>query len=170
MSNYRKTLVVLPVLIFILACQTLTRPIQQAQDTAATAAAFATQASGLASEVAPFETFIPNPSEAPGVPGNIFDPQSAPLSEWNGIPVMPQAIAGEESEEMYAFKVAATAQDVEAFYAAQLPPLGWEKSVSMPLGDTAILVYLVYTKGNETLSITVMPMETGELIVLLTLG
>ena len=34
MSNYRKTLIVIPILIFILACQAVTRPIDQVKDTA----------------------------------------------------------------------------------------------------------------------------------------
>lgn len=163
MSNFRKTLIVIPLLIFIIACQTVTRPLQQAQDTAATAAAFATQAgefvtqaSGLATEIAPVQTFIPQ--------GNPLDPQSPPLSEWKGIPVMPQASAGDESDGTYSYKVAATVQEAKDFYAARLPPLGWEESISMPLGDTA---FLVYTMGDETLSITIMLVEDGQLIVML---
>lgn len=173
MSNFRKSIIVIPVLLFILACQAVTRPVQQVQDTAGTAAAFATQAgaivtqvSGLTTEVAPFETLLPNPSAMPSIPENFFDPQSPPLSEWNGIPVMPQASAGEESEGMYTYKIAATTQEIQDFYKSKLPDLGWQESFSMPLEGTAILLY---AKGNQVLSVTIMPSDGSDTIVLITM-
>jgi hypothetical protein len=174
MKTLRKTLIVIPMLVFILACQAVTRPIEQVQDTAGTAAAYATQAgevvtqvSGLATEFAPFETLIPDPSAMPEFPsGNPFDPQSPPLSEWKGIPVMPQAIAGEESQGMYVFKIDAASQEIQDFYNAQLPDLGWETTVSLPMEGTAILLF---TKGNQVLSITIMPAESDGTIVMITL-
>lgn len=174
MSNIRKSLVVIPVLLFILACQAVTRPIEQVKDTAGTAAAFATQAgqvvtqvSGLATEVAPFKTLMPDPSAMPEFPsGNPFDPQSPPLSEWKGIPIMPQASAGEESDGMYVFKTGATSQEIQDFYNTQLPSLGWETTVSLPLEGTAILLY---SKGNQVLSVTIMPTEGEETIVMITM-
>jgi hypothetical protein len=173
MKTLRKTLIVIPMLVFILACQALTRPLEQVKDTTGTAAAYATQAgevvtqvSGLATEIAPFETLMPDPSAMPEIPGNIFDPQSPPLSEWNGIPIMPQASAGEESEGMYVFKIAATSQEIQDFYNAQLPNLGWETTVSLPMEGTAILLY---SKGSQMLSVTIMPAESKETIVMITL-
>jgi hypothetical protein len=173
MSNLRKSIIVIPVLLFILACQAVTSPVQQAQDTVGTAAAFATQAgqivtqvSDLTTEVAPFETLFPDPSAMPDIPANIFDPQSPPLAEWNGIPVMPQAIAGEESEDIYAYKVAATTQEIQDYYKSELADLGWEESFSMPMQGTAILLY---AKGNQVLSITIMPVEGSDTIVMITM-
>ena len=174
MSNLRKSLIVIPALLFILACQAVTRPVQQAQDAAGTAAAFATQAgeivtqvSGLATEAAPFETFMPDGSAVPEIPGNIFDPQSPPLSEWQGIPVMPQALAGEETDDMYVYKVAVTVTEVDEFYAAQLPSLGWEKIFSMPA--TEGMTILLYGKDGQSLSVTVTTQE-GFVLVMLTLS
>lgn len=175
MKNHRKSLIVIPVLLFVLACQAVTRPIEQVQDTAGTAAAFATQAgelvtqvSGVATNISPLGTLIPDPSAIPDFPyGDILDPKSTPLSEWNDIPVMPGAIAGDESEGVYGYKIAATSQEVKDYYAAQLPPLGWAEEFAMPMADTAILLYL---KGEQALTITIMPGENGELIVLLTIG
>lgn len=172
MFNLRKSLIVIPILLFILACQVVTRPSQQVQqDTAGTAAVYATQAgqiatqvSDLTTEVAPFETLFPDPSAMPDIPANIFDPQSPPLAEWNGIPVMPQAIAGDESEGIYAYKVAVTAQEIQDYYKLELPKLGWEESFSMPMQGTAILLY---TKGDQVLSITIMPIEGSATIVMI---
>lgn len=173
MKTLRKTLIVIPMLVFILACQAVTRPIEQVQDTAGTAAAYATQAgevvtqvSGLATEFAPFETLMPDPSAMPEFPGNTFDPQSPPLAEWNGIPVMPQASAGDESQGMYVFKIDATSQEIQDYYNAQLPDLGWETTFSLPMEGTAILLY---NKGSQVLSITIMPADGEETIVMITM-
>jgi hypothetical protein len=168
MFKIRRSLIVIPALLFILACQAVTRPVQQVQDAGATAAAFATQAgematqvSGFATEIVPIQTFVP---DLPG--GNPLDPQSPPLSEWNGIPIMPQAGAGDESEGMYVFKVAATSEEIQEFYKTQLPNLGWEASFSIPAEGTAILLY---SKNEQVLSITIMTSQGEDAIVMLNL-
>ncbi len=174
MSNYRKTLIVVPILIFVLACQAVMRPVEQAQGGVSTAAAlatdigsYATQAADLATQAAPIATIMANPSLMPGLPaGNPLDPQSPPLAEWNGIPIMPAAIAGDEVETVYSFKVDATAAEIEEYYQKNLDDLGWEKGFSMPMDVTAILLF---TKGNQTLTITILPYEGGGMIVMLTL-
>jgi hypothetical protein len=166
MPNLRKSIIAIPILLFILACQAISSPVQQVQEIATQAGELVTQASGLSTEISPFETSIPDGSAIPNIPGNIFDPQSPPLSEWKGIPVMPQASAGEESEGMYIYKIAAALQEIQDYYSAQLLSLGWESSFSMPLEGTAILLY---TKGNQVLSITIMPTEGSDTIVMINL-
>ena len=163
MSNKRKMLIVIPVLLFILACQTLTRPVQEVKDVAGTAAALATQAQDFVTQAAGLTTEIP--SLGTNIPlGNVFDPKSPPLSEWQGIPVMPQAMAGEESEGLYVYKVTVTAKEVEDFYAAQLPSLGWTSEFSMPA--TGGIAILMYSKDSQTLSITVTTRQDSVLVML----
>ena len=173
MTNYRKILIVIPVILFMLACQVISRPIQQVEETAGTAAAIATQAGQLVTKVSelvtdfpPIETILPDPSALPDIPGNIDEPKSPPLSEWNSIPVMPQASAGDESDGMYVYKITSTLEEIQDFYKAKLPDLGWESSFSMPIAGTAILLY---TKGEQVLSITIMPAEDGDTLVMITL-
>jgi len=174
MSNYRKTLIVIPILIFVLACQAVMRPIEEAQGGVSTVAAvatdlgsYATQAADLATQAAPLSTLMANPSLVPGIPGgNPLDPQSTPLAEWKGIPIMPQATAGDELETVYSFKVDATSTEIEEYYQKNLEDLGWNKDFSMPMDVTAILLF---TKDNQTLTITIMPSESGGMIVMLTL-
>jgi hypothetical protein len=165
MSNYRKTLIVIPILIFILACEAVTRPIDQVKDTAGTAAAYATQAgefitqaSDLATQAAPLATLMANPSFVPEIPfGNPLDPQSPPLAEWKGIPIMPAATAGDEADGgVYAFKIDAQVEEIVDFYQKNLEDLGWEKGVAMPMDMVAVLLF---TKGNQTLTVTIMPSE-----------
>ena len=108
-----------------------------------------------------------NPSLVPDLPsGNPLDPQSPPLTEWKGIPIMLSASAGDEVDTIYSFKVDATSAEIEAFYKKNLEDLGWENGFSMPMDVTAILLF---TKGNQTLTITIMPSESGGMIVMLTL-
>jgi len=175
MRGNRKIFLLVPVLLFALACQTLTG----AQDLAATAQAITTQAVELATQgvematqMAPLETAFAQPTQstepgappAPGetaLPGNVFDPQDAPLAVWKEIPVMPQAAAGSEGEGIYSYRVNATVKDVGEFYAAQLPPLGWSSLFSgqdMP--------FLVYSKEGSTLTITITEGTNGTIVLL----
>lgn len=174
MFRLRKYLIVIPALIFILACQVFSRPLQQAQDVAGTAAAIATQGgqlvtqvSGYVTNIPPMETFVSIPTGIPGLPGSILEPKSSPLSEWMGIPIMPQASVGDESEGVYTYRVDATSDEIQEYYKAALPALGWESSFSMPVAETAILIY---TKGEQVLSITIMPSEGGGMLVMLGLA
>ena len=106
MSRNRRLLLIIPLILFVLACQALMTPVNQAQDLARTAEAIATQAIEMETQAAPLAMNFANPTEsletqpAPppdGTPGtgNIFDPQGTPLTSWKDIPVMPQAVAGE---------------------------------------------------------------------------
>jgi hypothetical protein len=169
MKNIRKFLILIPVLLFVLACQAVMRPLEQVQDVGATAASiatqaeeFATQALELATEMAPIETLIP--SAIPGLPdGNPLDPQSPPLKEWKGVPIMPQASAGEESSDMYIYKVAVTLKEVEEYYAAQLPSLGWKSEFSIP--GTSGMAILMYSKDSQVLSITITDQQDFLLVM-----
>lgn len=174
MPRNRRLLMLIPLLALALACQALMRPVNEAQNLARTAEAVATQAIEMATEAVPLATTFAIPTENPenpatlppeGTPGsgNIFDPQGPPLSDWKGIPVMPQAVAGEEVEAIYSFRVNATIQEVRDFYTAQLPPLGWKSTFS---GDLPILVFM---KDNQTLSVTITEQANGT-IVFLALG
>jgi hypothetical protein len=122
----------------------------------------------------PAETLQALPSMAPTLQafatdfGNYFDPQGTPVSEWNGVPILPQATAGQEFDSTtYSFKATATATEAQEFYNAQLTKLGWTQSFSMPGGAEAAL--MLFEKGDQTLTITVAP-SGGSIVVLLTLG
>ena len=169
MKNLRKTLIVIPVFLFILACQVINRPIQQVEDTAGTAAAIATQGgqiitqvSGLTTNIAPIETMIP--SVLPEINEDFLNPQSTPLSEWKEIPIMPQAIVGDESDGYYVYRIASTSEEIQDFYKTKLPELGWESSFSLPLAGTAILVY---SRDEQVVTITIMPTDTSDMVVMI---
>ena len=102
MSRISKVLLLFVLIVFALACNFVTQPIDDVQDLAGTAEAIATSF--------PLETLQALPSALPletiqaGIPTdfpdldefNYFNPEGTPLSEWNEIPIMPQATSGEE--------------------------------------------------------------------------
>jgi hypothetical protein len=183
MSRNSKILSLTLLLIFLLACNFVTQPLNDAQNLAQTAQALGTaipietlQAlpSAIAS-VIPEETLQALPSAAPTLGalatqfGNMFDPQGTPAQEWRGIPIMPQATAGQEFSEnnSYSFKLAGTTKEVQDFYVAQLIPLGWNQPFSIPVEEQGGL--LTFSKDNSTLLITIT-FSDGVATVLLTMA
>ncbi len=62
-------------------------------------------------------------------------PSGTPLAEWNGIPIMPGAIAGEAVDGAYQFTIAVDFVDVANFYETELTKLGFE--VESTVDETA---------------------------------
>lgn len=178
MSRLSKFLMILGLIVFVLACNLVTQPIKDVQNMAGTAQSFATSLpvetlQALASAI-PAETLQAFPSMAPTLEafatdfGNLFNPQGTPVTEWNGIPIMAQATAGQEFDSTtYSFKATVTATEAQEFYKAQLTGLGWTEAFSMPGGAEAAL--MLFQKDDKTLTITVATAE-GSIVVLLTLG
>ena len=185
MSRLSKFLSLTVVIVFVLACNFVTQPINDAQNLAKTAQALGTaipietlQAlpSAIAS-VIPEETLQSLPSAIPSLEalassmpdfGNMFNPQGAPVQEWRGIPVPPQAVAGQEFSEnnTYSFKANATAKEIQDFYNEKMSALGWEQPFNFPIEAEGGL--LVFRKEQSSLAITITPSE-GTVIVLLVL-
>jgi hypothetical protein len=182
MSRLFRYLALIVLVLFVLACNAVTQPFNQAQDLAETAQSLATAfpvetLQSLVTQV-PVETFQALPSMAPsleafasGIPdfGSYFNPEGTPVSEWNGIPVMPQATAGEEfaDSNTYSFKVDASVKEAQDFYNAQLPALGWTSSFSMPGNETVAV--LLFQKDNDILTVTITDVN-GSVVVVLTRG
>jgi len=178
MSRLPKFLMVLGLIVFVLACNFVTQPIEDVQNLAGTAQSFATTLpvetlQALASAI-PAETLQALPSMAPTLEafatdfGNFFNPQGTPVTEWNGIPIMPQATAGQEFDSTtYSFKAQVTVKEAQDFYNAQLTNLGWTQSFSLP-GEGAGAI-MVFQKEDKILTITITSQE-GSSVVLLTLA
>jgi hypothetical protein len=181
MSRLSKILSFTVLIVFLLACNFVTQPIQDAQSLAETAQSVATlipvetlQAlpSAIAS-VIPEETLQALPSAVPSLEalatniGNMFDPQGTPVQDWNGIPIMPQAAAGQEfsANSSYSFRFTGTTQEVQDFYNEQLTALGWSQPFSFPVEAEGGI--LTFQKDATTLLITITASE-GSVVVLLT--
>src|SRR5262245_41349756 len=97
MSRFYRFTLVFVLAAASLACGLITGTIDQAKNLASTAEAMAS--------AMPMETFqamaSAMPSGMPNMPGlpnvgDYLDPKGAPVSDWNGIPIMSQASAGQE--------------------------------------------------------------------------
>ena len=129
-----------------LACATITQPIADAKNLAATAQAFATS--------------IPDVKA-------YMNPQGTPVAEWNGVPIMTQASAGQEfNPTTYSFKAAVTATEVQDFYKENLTALGWSEPFDIPGGSSVAV--MIFQKDTGLLTITVTP-SVGEVVVVLNL-
>jgi hypothetical protein len=169
MSNFYKFTLLSSLIIASLACGLITTPIDEAKNLASTAQAMAS--SMPLETLRAFQTSLPIgtlealPSSIPDI-GGFMNPQGTPVSEWNGIPIMPQATVGQEfSSKSYSFKVNVTVAEAQAFYNDQLKSLGWTQPFSMP-GGTDISVML-FRKDSSALTVTIITVENQTLVYLL---
>ena len=182
MSRLSKFLVVLVAVLFVLACNFVTQPVKDVQNLAGTAQAIGTQIpiqtlealpTVFASAV-PAETLEALPSALPTFEaiatqfGGFFNPQGTPVQEWNGIPIMPQATAGQEFSEQstYSFRANVTTKQVQDFYNEKLTALGWTQAFSFPIQAEGGV--MLFQKDSNTLTVTMAASE-GSVAVVLTL-
>lgn len=182
MSRTSKALAVTTLIVFLLACNFITQPFRDAENLAETAQAIGSSIpmetlQALPSAI-PAETLQALPSLVPSLEafatsmpdiGNILDPQGTPVQEWKGIPIMPQATAGQEFPEsnIYSFKANVTSQEVQDFYEEKLAALGWTQPFDIP-NESGEVSMILFQKGSNALTIMVMSSE-GSTVVTLTL-
>jgi len=157
------------VLVFLLACSLISNPVNDVKNAANTAQAVASDVSSFASAMPmetlealattmPLGTLEALPSEIAQI-GNYFDPQGTPVAEWNGIPIMPQATAGQEFDaNNYSFKFTGAAKEAADFYDSNLGTAGWSPMVTTSDEQGALLVY---QKDDKFLTITVTGADDG---------
>ena len=175
MSRLSRFLLVATLLVFALACNFVTQPIRDAQQAVNTvqsvASALPLETIQAFATSMPIETLVGTAqavaSEMPDF-GNMFNPEGQPVSEWNGVPIMSQATAGQEHDaNNYSFKFMGTAKEAQDFYDAQMSELGWSSMFSMP-GDENGAV-LAFQKDSKILTITIVTTE-GSTVVVLTMA
>jgi hypothetical protein len=105
-------------------------------------------------------TSVPQP-ETPDAVAAIA-PEGQPAAEWNGIPIMPNAIAGEGDEESYVFTVKATPQQVQEYYQLELGKLGWQLSVTGD-GDSSLMMFT----NNASVTLTISLITKGDEVLVL---
>jgi hypothetical protein len=99
--------------------------------------------------------------------GQYLNPSGSPVSQWNNIPIMSQATAGQEfNKNTYSFKVSGvTAADVQTFYNDQLKALGWSSSFSAQGGSEGGV--MLFTKDPNSLTITITTVDQNIVVLLL---
>jgi hypothetical protein len=165
MSRLSKYLWLIAILVFILACNTVTKPVKDVQDVASTAKAFATSMpfetlQAITTSI-PMQTLEALPSSMPAIETampnieNMFNPQGEPVSTWKDIPVMDGATAGQEfSSTSYSFAVPSTPTDVQTFYNAKMKDLGWSSLFGSSVTDDGGL--LLFQKDKALLTVTIV--------------
>jgi hypothetical protein len=186
MSRRTKYISLVVLVLFVLACSTVTQPFNQAKDLAGTAQSVATAmpiqtlqslATQLATRV-PSGTLEALPSMMPSLEaigsqipdlGNFFNPEGTPVSEWQGIPVMPQATAGQEFAEssIYSYKANASVKEVQDFYKTELEKQGWSSFFNLPADANGSVQ--VYQKEGNILTITIVEKD-GSVVVMLSMA
>ena len=78
---------------------------------------------------------------------------------------MPEAIAGEEDADTYSYTVGATVSEVQAFYDAEMPKIGWQ-SFAAGSSEGGNLM-LIYEKGGVLTTIAVIAQRDVTLVMIL---
>lgn len=111
----------------------------------------------------PTDTSLPPTEKAEA--GSALVPEGQPAAEWNGIPIMPDALAGEGDEESYVFTVKATPQQVQEYYQLELGKLGWQP-FSTGDGSSSSLMLMFTNNTSATLTISVIAKGDEALVLL----
>jgi hypothetical protein len=82
---------------------------------------------------------------------NDFSSTGKPLADWNGIPIMAQAISGQQvNQGTYSFKVPVDSGTIESYYTDTLKSLGWNLADSRWQG-------MQFTKDKSVVLVTLAP-------------
>jgi len=168
MSRTTKILLLVMLVVFTLACNAINQRVNDVQDVAKTVEAIGTampiETLQALPSALPMETLEALPSVMPDF-NNMFDPQGTPVSEWNGIPIMPQATAGQEADaNNYSFKFTGTVKDATDFYNDQMVKLGWTSMFSVPGNESGAV--LVFQKESTILTLTIVSTDSTTVVVL----
>ncbi len=158
MSRFYKFTLIVVLAAATLACG-LFNTVSQAQN-------FASTAQAVASSM-PLSTLEAMPSAMPDV-SSYLNPTGKPVTNWNNVPVMSQATAGQEfNKTTYSFKVNASVSEIQTFYSDQMKSLGWTSGFSAQGGSQGGV--MLFTKDSNVLTITITPAtdNNGSVVILL---
>ena len=167
MSRLSRLILLCALVTLSLACSLISSPVSEVQNLASTAEALATSIPSTAEAIATsIPSSIPNIPNIPDV-SRYLNPTGTPASDWNGIPIMPQATSGEEfTKSTYSFKSPLMPQaEVESFYDTKLQALGWTSEFSASTGAQGGI--LVFSKEGKVLTITVAKADQDIVVLLI---
>jgi hypothetical protein len=119
---------------------------------------------------APTDTVVPatavQASETPDIFAEL-NPMSTPAKEWNGVPIMPGALAGDGGETSYYFTTKSTADDIHAFYDEALPKVGYAVlAVGKGKENTLVLFYQGTGQASDT-SLSISLFTKGDIVLVM---
>lgn len=86
-------------------------------------------------------------------------PSGKPVSDWEGIPIMPGAVAGEAKPGGYTFTIRAAPVEILGFYDEAMREQGW---IVLATGEGASgPVMQIYTRDSATASVLITPAGDG---------
>lgn len=86
-------------------------------------------------------------------------PSGTPLADWNGIPIIPGAIAGEAVDGTYQFTIAADIAVIATFYDTELTNLGFE--VESAVDETEGQAIVNFQKDGTSGMVVIVPLGGG---------
>lgn len=92
-------------------------------------------------------------------------PSGEPASEWNELPIMPQAIAGTEGDGSYYFTVMATKEEAQTFYIKEMGQREWD-ILATGEGENGSFL-MIFQKGEEVASASIFTLDNGVLYIFL---
>jgi hypothetical protein len=91
-------------------------------------------------------------------------PEGQPVTEWDGIPIMPNALTGAGDAEGYVFTIRATAQQIREYYQTELVKRGWQP---LPQGNGDSSTMLIFTNSaSDTVSVSIIVKGEEALVIL----
>jgi hypothetical protein len=87
------------------------------------------------------------------------------MNEWNGIPIMTGALAGDERDGMYRFTTLASREEIQAFYKRELSQRGWELTGTKEGNAGAVL--FIFSTEEDTVSISILPNRDKLLVMII---
>jgi hypothetical protein len=92
-------------------------------------------------------------------------PTGAPAAEWQGIPIMTQAIAGSDNGDSYAFTIATSKEEVRQFYEGAMAGIGWSL-LSVGEGANGALLMIFQQEGGVA-SVSIFTLDSSTTYVFL---
>jgi len=114
-------------------------------------------------------SMMPAPTDTaiPTEPANVIAglvPVGEPESEWNGIPIMPGAIAGDGDTGAYRSMIKASQDEIQEYYERELRKLGWSL-LATGQGDTGVVI-LIFTGDSGTLSVSLIEHDDEYIVMI----
>jgi hypothetical protein len=86
-------------------------------------------------------------------------PSGVPAAKWEGIPIMPDAIAGEGDSTGYLFTIDSSPEEIQEYYEQELGKLGYNLFASGQGSTESIILF--FMKGDESVAISIQPQPDG---------
>ena len=111
----------------------------------------------------------PTATQLPPTPTDISflpqPPSGTPLSKWHDIPIMPDALNGEErGADTYIFTIQTAPEDVERFYTNELVKLGWTL-LGIGKGETGGNALMIFAGPKGTLTVSILIADEKESLI-----